>query len=499
VSGTNPTVVGLIVRRPGDGSDTLIAGTPTIEYVRQRLAQVAGLGSAIVVDVDGESIANALRDRAWSTTAWRGGIGGATIYDELIDPGKLGEAIDQASADAALIVGAGWPLVDAKLCSDVMERYRGQTEHKMVFTQAAPGFCGLLIARELLGEMAEHGATVGRMLGYHPAAPQADPIGRDVCVAVPPTVRDAPLRATADAPRWLTLIESALRAGKAEDAAAAATCMTDTLRERGHALPGQIGVELTTRRRTSGPVVPISQIDVERPDMTAATLDALLAGVADDIALSIGGLGDPLCHPEWSTLRERLAGSGAAGVAIETDLLCDEGALPTLDGFVVKVRFNADSAGTYQQLMGVDGFDRALKNMQWLLEKQPGSHLVPAFVKCRDNVHEMESFYDRWLRLCGTAVVEGPPTGAGLIDDIGVLDMAPPKRFACRQLLGRMTVLSDGTVPRCDQDWLGRVSVGKVNEEALAVLWGRIQDVRREHERGEFGGICEGCRSWFRP
>jgi hypothetical protein len=501
VSAAKPSVVGLIVQTAEDGSTVTLGDRTALDWTRHQLEQVSGLRNIVLASVPDTHTVKIQRDRAWSPTAWRGGIGGATVYDELIEAAPLAGVAQLAEVDAMLIVGAGWPLVNPKLCGDVIERYASQPEHKMVFTQAAPGFCGILIARELLLEMAEHNVSVGQMLGYQPAAPQADPIGRDVCVAVPPAVRDAPVRATADSARWIDLIERVIEAGEEGDAAAAATRMTAALTQRGHVWPTMLTMELTPRRQVRGPVVPISQIEVDRPDMDGDTFEQVTTALAEpgDVALMLGGLGDPLEHPNWSTMRQVLEDCPVRAVGVETDLLCDRDLLPTLDGLVVKVRLNADTAEMYQQLMGLDALDRVLENMRWLLENQPATRVVPAFVKCRANVHEMESFYDRWLRVCGSAVVEGPTTGAGLIDDIGVIDMAPPKRVACRQLLGRMTVLGDGTVPRCDQDWLGRDAVGHVADEALDVLWARLQEVRRAHQAGEYGGGCEGCRAWFKP
>jgi hypothetical protein len=235
--------------------------------------------------------------------------------------------------------------------------------------------------------------------------------------------------------------------------------------------------------------------------MTDTTLAATLEPLreVDDLAVTFGGLGDPLLHADWPAPAAKRSGP----IAVETDLLCDTHALRTLaDVDVVKIRLNADTAETYRKLMGVDGFDQATANIRRLLEMmRQGAgprFIVPALVKCRDNVHETESFYDRWVSACGAALIEAPSTGAGQVADPGVIDMAPPRRFACRQLIHRMTVHADGVVPRCDQDWLGREAAGNVNDEPIDVLWRRLQDVRCAHEAGRYAGLCAGCRAWHR-
>jgi hypothetical protein len=106
-------------------------------------------------------------------------------------------------------------------------------------------------------------------------------------------------------------------------------------------------------------------------------------------------------------------------------------------------------------------------------------------------------------------VIDSPTTGLGLMPDLAVMDMAGPRRRACRQLSRRMTVLADGRVALCDQDWLGRWAAGRIGESGeagkaggsgddLAAAWRRLVQRWREQGAGVVGAPCDGCREWHR-
>ena len=506
----SPRIIGLICKTARDGSSHPLGDRTALACTRDRLAQIRGIASTIVIGTESVWTQRARVGRAWSPTGWRGGIGGMTIFDEFIDPQACAKAIADAEADAAYLVGADWPLVDPQLSAQVIERFIEREDHQMVFTQAPPGICGMVLSRAILDEMARHGAGVCHLLDYHPATPRPDPTGRDGCVQIEGVIRSAAVRATTAPSRWAGLVEEVYANGGRDDIPAALSKMTHTLAERGHAWPQQVTLELTPRRSTRGAAVPTSQVEISRPDMTQAMFDAALAELAkiDDVAITLGGIGDALLHGEaMAWLKQIKDAMPHATVCVQTDLLIERDRLDELLSAgldVLQVRLNADTPPRYERLMGVDGFGRVTDHLKAIWEhlrsQQTGLPLiVPSMIKCRQNVEEMESFYDRWLRTFGSALIEPPATGAGLLEDLGVVDMSPPRRVACRQLRSRMMILSDGIVPRCDQDWLARDPVGHIDSDSIADMWQKLQAVCGEHERGEYGGVCAGCKSWYRP
>jgi radical SAM protein with 4Fe4S-binding SPASM domain len=157
--------------------------------------------------------------------------------------------------------------------------------------------------------------------------------------------------------------------------------------------------------------------------------------------------------------------------------------------------------------MGVNAIVRVLENVRRLIERRQmrGSGVpivVPIFTKCRQNLGEMESWYDQWLKAVGSAVIRGPSDFAGQIPDCGVADMSPPRRKVCVRLNDRITILSDGRVVSCEQDVLGAQVLGQIGNERIADIWQqRVSALRTDHQNCQWSKhpLCAGCKEWHRP
>ena len=205
-----------------------LAGRCVLEWVVERVSRVKGLKRIVLVHEPNEDVLSLLNEhdfgvpvsghvypdglehpdrakiaaaRLWSLEAWRGGLGGATCYDELLPAGPMLSAMEEHKADSALLVGADWPLVDPNFCQRVLDLHLEHPDMmQMTFTQAPPGLAGIAVARKLIAQLAKNNAGFGQLLAYSPAKPQSDPIGRDVCVQIPAAVRSCTNRFVYDTP-----------------------------------------------------------------------------------------------------------------------------------------------------------------------------------------------------------------------------------------------------------------------------------------------------------
>jgi radical SAM protein with 4Fe4S-binding SPASM domain len=174
---------------------------------------------------------------------------------------------------------------------------------------------------------------------------------------------------------------------------------------------------------------------------------------------------------------------------------------------VVSFHVPAVSQETYAKVMGVDAYLDVLENLKRLVTRRHAAGrgvplIVPTFVKCRENLGEMEAWYDQWLRVIGSAVIVGPTGRGGVVPEVGVAAMEPPRRRACARLWNRMTVLSDGRIIKCEEDVLGREIIGQVGEVSMKDLWaGPMEGLRARHRDGQWDqcGSCATCREWHRP
>ncbi len=477
--------------------------------------------------------------RKWSLSAWRGGLGGATCYDELLPAGAMQRAMEHYKADAALLVGADWLLVDPEYCRRVLGLHLAHPQDmQMTFTQAPPGLAGIALGHELIGQLVENKVGFGQLLTYNPAKPQADPIGRDVCCQVPASVRSCRQRLIYDTPasaaliRWVAdRLGDRLAQADAAEVTDAVAKLDDQTAGSFAKLPQMISLELTPQRRVTGPITPQHYAKLDRQPMPLDMAKRIVAqmGQDKDTVLTLGGLGDALLYEHWEEVVVAARDAGVLGIAVETDLLVEQSVVERLLELpidVVSVRLNADTAATYEKVMAPDdtfddGFAGLVKKLEWLFNTRnrrtrdllAGANgdsvahdaglpwVVLRLVKTKDTLADMETFYDRWVYYAGHAVIEPFTAGCGLAPDLSPVRMAPPKRTPCRQLMGRMTILSDGRVAQCDQDWLGAAVGGDATATPLADIWQSMQATRRAHEQGQWDQLelCRKCHEWHRP
>lgn len=278
-------------------------------------------------------------------------------------------------------------------------------------------------------------------------------------------------------------------------------------------LPREIVLELTTRRATRPIFSPATLGTIQRDDLPMEIAGSIFAeiGKVDDIRLTLAGVGDPLLHGQVIQIIELAQQAGVRAIHIETDLL--DLSTATLDRLgisgvdAISVHMPGVSTGAYQAVMGVDGYMKVLENLQRVLTSRQTMGrqvplIVPMFAKCRQNLAEMEAWYDQWLGALGSAGIFSPETFAGLMPESAVADMAPDRRVSCRRIQSRLMVLSDGTIVPCEMDVAGKMAMGKIGQVSLQQVWTqRMQPLRQAHEKLELTQypVCGACRAWHRP
>ncbi|MEZ6193209.1 MAG: SPASM domain-containing protein [Phycisphaerales bacterium] len=382
---------------------------------------------------------------------------------------------------------------------------------------------------ELLKQLSDSAAGFADVLTYNPkeAADRPRWSGRELCD--PRVERDTTERFIYDTPRSVELVAALAERLGDKLATADAKLITDTCRsmrseDPGWAyrrLPRMVTMELTPRRSATGPITPHHHITFDRPDMDTGLAVRIVEQLGEtdaggDVTLLMGGLGDAVLHPEWERIVTAAHEAGVFSIGVETDLLCEKDELArVLDQPIdlVKIRFNADTADTYQKTMGTDGYKRVLNNIEYIFNERlrrtesnkyargAMPWLVPSMVKTAETLPEMEGFFDKWTHYMGHALIEPACEGCGLMPAQSPVPMEPPDRRACLQLSRRMSILSDGTVAQCDQDWLGRAPIGDARARTLLDIWRGSRSVAEAHAQQRWGEltICGSCVEWHRP
>jgi hypothetical protein len=431
--------------------------------------------------------------RWWADTCWRGGIAGMSVYDEVLCPQIMLAIMQRRGLTAALVAGPDWPLIQVNEeggCDAVVARHlEHPDQHQIVFTQSPPGLCGCLISAKLMEELSQRTrlSTIGALLVYQPHVPQGDPIARDVNVQIDHRVRQSLVRATFDTPRQRECLR------RVQSPHSTPELISNLEAACGLASPPQhITLELTTDRTSRG-LFRGQHRNMRRPqltlDLARRIFDQLRQFNADDLILSLDGVGDPLLHPQLDQIVQLAKQAGIRGVHVRTELpgnhsILDQCLQSGVD--VISVDLNADCAATYDRMMGLDGehFKRALMNIEYLVHhrRKLTAHrgaagfalpwIVPHIQRRLETHEDIDTFFDRWQHTLGCVVIEGP---SRLDPPDSLAPAVTPPRVLDRDARRSLTILCDGAVPLHYLDWTGGNALGNTTSNTLKNLWNELQ------------------------
>jgi spiro-SPASM protein len=241
--------------------------------------------------------------------------------------------------------------------------------------------------------------------------------------------------------------------------------------------------------------------------------ERLLADIApyrDDIVIDIGLYGEPLLHPDIASMI-RLAKDGLCrwvilntnGLLLNEDTcraICEAG----LDFIVIGLDGVSDK--THQTVRGSGDYNAVVGNIERLLEVRArlSSNLpkvVLQIVKTKPSEEEIESYFDLWEKKVDHIVLRGFNRFNGRIEDISVIDCTPLERYPCRKMLDKISVLWNGDVPYCEQDYDGEMLLGNIAREPLSSIWERTQTIRLKHlvdgDMAKLPDMCHKCSEWY--
>ena len=455
--------------------------------------------------------------RKWNLESWRGSVCGATWFDEFVEPLCVGQVLDHYGCDAVLCLDGAQPALDPQIASAMIaHKIEHADEVRFVFTQAPPGLAGIILRRDITRDLLKHDMPIGLHLSYRPEIAQGDPITRENCLQIDPTVMHTAARLTGDTERSLELLRSAF-SDLGEDCTAAALCewIAADGHDRGGPLPVEVELEITTddplpdtTLRPRGKRVPGRCCD----DLDAIARVAADLAALDDRLLMLGGFGDPLMHPRFAEICRLIRAAGVCGLGVATPLVelsdQDLDALLTQQVDVVQVLLDAHCRETYQRVHQADHFETVLANVQRVQSARqervvPQPLLIGSITRFAATLDDIEPFFDHWIRTAGSAVITGYSDYGGKMPADSLLTTEPPMRAPCRRLASRMMLLADGSAVLCSQDIEGRMTIGNWHEQRLAEIWASQERLAAGTAHGKLSlstlPLCGECGEWFRP
>ena len=454
--------------------------------------------------------------RVWGLDCWRGSPLGTTWFDEYVEPFGVARVLDHYDAAAALCLDGHMPALDVGIATRMIAHQREhEAEARFVFTQAPPGFAGMILGREVTRELLEQSVHVGRLLSYRPEAPQQDPITKPPCYRVSSDVTQTSTRLTGDTIRGRELLgEAFAELGEEADAEVLCRWLRRPGNNRAGRLPVEIEIELTTddplprtTLRPRGDRVSARRVQ----DIDAVIRVARQLASYDDRLNVLAGHGDPLRHPGFAELCQQLRAAGTCGIGVETPLVeLPQASLDAMLGNVdvVEIRLDANCAATYQRVHGEDAFENVLRNIERIesarqTDQNPQPLIVCSMTRCEATLPEIDRFFDRWTHATGWAVLRGYNDYCGVLPADMLLSAGAAARVPCRRLDSRMMLLADGSAVICAQGIAGENVLGSWIEQPLEELWSgaALASARESHSRLALDNLvlCSRCGEWGRP
>jgi radical SAM protein with 4Fe4S-binding SPASM domain len=213
-----------------------------------------------------------------------------------------------------------------------------------------------------------------------------------------------------------------------------------------------------------------------------------------------------LFHPHLEEM-VRLATERELGTRIHTNatLLDQERAKRLLESSPDLVSFSFDGydKATYEAVRIGANFEKTLENISFFLSERRRMGLKKPYTVIQIiEPWDITEEYRRNLQKFGETVramgldkfyVKRPHNWAGNAPgEAGTGNTLIP----CTFLFYSMTILWDGTVCPCPQDWYGSMVLGNLNEQSLNEIWNGepIRTLRRRMFRRDLSGLlCEQC------
>jgi hypothetical protein len=363
--------------------------------------------------------------RAWMRSAWRGGLGNATVYDEVFDPQTILDALEaepDASIDGVIVCGADWCCIDPALASQQVvrlgEQLRESVAPRAIFTVAGPGLTPLLMSRAALKFLSVARRASGvwggvsGLTGYVPMLPVVDPIASRSCVAVPGPVRDALLRTVADSPAQCAMLSSLMSAAGLDPTAATGEQIARALDAHADRLGAPTHARINVGTEASGRWLSVAQVHAVLQRLRADSVltlegDVLQHPAITDIFAAISQRGVPM-HLRIGPLTadsyvQTLLSSGATIISVDFGALRPEAFATRFPALVARhgPGLMAASHRRIEQLVNAaPRDDKSGTRRPWIIAR---------ITRCDATYQDIDAFYDNNLHALSWAVIDPLP------------------------------------------------------------------------------------------
>lgn len=281
-------------------------------------------------------------------------------------------------------------------------------------------------------------------------------------------------------------------------------------------VPGFYNIQLTSDSDSNPEYFPKdSPLNRTGKMETSAALKLIddIAGLSENAVISLSYFGDPVKHPDFLKVVEKILSYPGLSVFVETDFIpqdiakslkeMSENACDRTNGYeklMISINLDSATSQTFSKLRGrpEGDFEKTVQNIGVLSELLPGA-VYPQFVRLNENENELETFYRYWNEKSnpskGNLIIQKYNSFCKTLPDRKPADLSPVERNVCWHLRRDMNILSDGTVTFCH--CLYNQKTGNVFEESLESIWKKMDLEIEKMVSGNLSKECGDCDEYY--
>ena len=283
-------------------------------------------------------------------------------------------------------------------------------------------------------------------------------------------------------------------------------------------VPGFYNLQISGKTSFESVYLPCAvPVNENMPFEKCCKLIEKIAEFSENAVISLSAWGEPLAHPDFLKIVEKILSYPGLSVFLETDglLVTPElcSALEILNKnalerthqwqkLMIAVILDATTEETYQKLhknSPAGAFQKAVNAVALLQNALPGQ-IYPQFVRMNANEEELEAFYRYWNEKTnpsgGNLIIQKYDDFAGLLPECKPADLSPLERDPCWHLRRDLTILSTGEASSCRACVLAG-SLGNVFEKPLEEIWSKTDELLKNHINRKYCDKCEKCDEWY--
>ena len=289
-------------------------------------------------------------------------------------------------------------------------------------------------------------------------------------------------------------------------------------------VPGFYNIQISGKSSYESVYLPCTvPVNEDMPFDKCSSLIEKIAEFSENAVISLSAWGEPLYHPDFLKIVEKILSYPGLSVFFETDgLLVTEDLCNSLakisnaaaprthqwQKIMVAVTLDAATEPTYQKLhknSPQGAFQKAVNAVSLLQNALPGQ-VYPQFVRMNDNEAELEAFFRYWNEKSnpsgGNLIIQKYDDFAGLLPECKPADLSPLERDPCWHLRRDLTILSNGDTPACRAcvnggSPCGTIKSGNVFNESLEEVWHKTDSLLLNHINKNYCQKCEKCDEWY--